>query len=60
MIDQNSILSIIDHTLLKAEASKEQIIQLCQEAITYGAATVSRTVIIHHWLQNNWPAAKSR
>ena len=40
MIDQNSILSIIDHTLLKAEASKEQIIQLCQEAITYGAATV--------------------
>ena len=40
MIDKNNILSIIDHTLLKADASKEQIIQLCQEAIHYGAATV--------------------
>ena len=36
MIDKNNILSIIDHTLLKADASKEQIIQLCQEAIHYG------------------------
>ena len=40
MIDKHNILSIIDHTLLKADASKEQIIQLCQEAIHYGAATV--------------------
>ncbi len=40
MIDKKNILSLIDHTLLKAEATKEQIIQLCHEAIQYGVATV--------------------
>ena len=40
MIQESQLLSIIDHTLLKAEASREDIIRLCQEAIHYGAATV--------------------
>lgn len=31
---------LIDHTLLKAEATKEQIIQLCKEAKEYGFASV--------------------
>ena len=40
MIQESQLLSIIEHTLLKAEASREDIIRLCQEAIHYGAATV--------------------
>lgn len=39
MIDINLAL-MIDHTLLKPEATKEQIQQLCQEAITYGFYSV--------------------
>lgn len=31
----NSILSMIDHTLLKADASREMIEKLCKEAIEY-------------------------
>ena len=30
----------IDHTLLKADAKKEEIIQLCEEANTYSFASV--------------------
>lgn len=40
MIQESQLLSIIDHTLLKAEASREDIIRLCQEAIHYGVATI--------------------
>lgn len=29
MIQESQLLSIIDHTLLKAEASREDIIRLC-------------------------------
>lgn len=32
--------SYIDHTLLKADATKEQIEKLCKEAVEYGFATV--------------------
>jgi deoxyribose-phosphate aldolase len=35
-----ALAKFIDHTLLKAEASREQIEQLCQEAKTYEFATV--------------------
>ncbi len=35
-----SIASYIDHTLLKADATKEQVLKLCQEAITYNFASV--------------------
>lgn len=35
-----SVARMIDHTLLKPEASKEQIIKLCQEAKEYKFATV--------------------
>lgn len=35
-----SLASMIDHTLLKPESTKEQIIALCDEAKEYGFATV--------------------
>jgi len=35
-----SLASIIDHTLLLPEATRQQIEQLCDEATTYGFATV--------------------
>ena len=34
------LASYIDHTLLKADSSKEEIIQLCQDAKKYGFAAV--------------------
>ncbi|OUR97900.1 deoxyribose-phosphate aldolase [Halobacteriovorax marinus] len=36
----NNINSYIDHTLLKPDATKQQIVQLCQEASEYNFATV--------------------
>jgi deoxyribose-phosphate aldolase len=33
-----SVASIIDHTLLKPEATRTQVIQLCEEAVVYGFA----------------------
>jgi deoxyribose-phosphate aldolase len=35
-----SLACIIDHTLLLPEATRQQIEQLCDEATTYGFATV--------------------
>jgi deoxyribose-phosphate aldolase len=35
-----SLASVIDHTLLLPEATRQQIEQLCDEAMTYGFATV--------------------
>lgn len=35
-----NIAKLIDHTLLKPETSKEQIVELCEEAKKYGFATV--------------------
>lgn len=42
------INTYIDHTLLKPEASKQEIIQLCQEAEKYGFASVC---ILPIWVQ---------
>lgn len=36
----SNIASYIDHTLLKAEATKEQIVQICKEAAEYNFASV--------------------
>lgn len=35
-----ALARMIDHTLLKAEATREQLTQLCKEAVQYGFATV--------------------
>lgn len=40
MSTSQSVASLIDHTLLKANVTKEQIIQLCAEAKQYGFASV--------------------
>nr|HPJ71452.1 hypothetical protein [bacterium] len=37
---ERQIASMIDHTLLKATATEEQIRQLCREAAEYGFASV--------------------
>jgi deoxyribose-phosphate aldolase len=39
-ITKKSVAGIIDHTLLKPEATEAQIAKLCQEAIDYGFASV--------------------
>ncbi|KXG11330.1 Deoxyribose-phosphate aldolase 2 [Anoxybacillus sp. P3H1B] len=36
----NQLAKMIDHTLLKANTTKEQIVQLCEEAKQYGFASV--------------------
>lgn len=38
-IHQN-LAKLIDHTLLKPEATREQIVKLCEEAVKYGFASV--------------------
>ena len=35
-----NLSTYIDHTLLKADATRKQILQLCQEAKTYHFASV--------------------
>lgn len=37
---EKEILKLIDHTLLQADATWEQIVSLCDEAVKYGTATV--------------------
>ncbi|MCX5635563.1 MAG: deoxyribose-phosphate aldolase [Planctomycetota bacterium] len=39
-MDEKQLAGCIDHTLLKAEATSEQIRQLCQEAVSYGFCCV--------------------
>jgi deoxyribose-phosphate aldolase len=34
--DWKAVASIIDHTLLKPETSREEVIQLCEEALSFG------------------------
>lgn len=36
----SNIASMIDHTLLKPDATRDQILELCEEAASYGFATV--------------------
>jgi deoxyribose-phosphate aldolase len=38
--DWKSVASIIDHTLLRPETSRDQVIQLCEEALGFGFCTV--------------------
>ncbi|MFQ5823934.1 MAG: deoxyribose-phosphate aldolase [bacterium] len=40
VIDKVGLTKLIDHTLLKPEATREQIIKLCDEAVQYGFASV--------------------
>lgn len=40
IIDKVRLAKLIDHTLLKPDATKEQIIKLCDEAVQYGFASV--------------------
>ncbi len=39
-MEEKEILKLIDHTLLQADATWEQIVSLCDEAVKYGTATV--------------------
>lgn len=39
-MNKSALASIIDHTLLKATASSDEIINLCREAVEYGFGTV--------------------
>ena len=39
-MEEKDILKLIDHTLLQADATWEQIVSLCDEAVKYGTATV--------------------
>ncbi|MBQ3796436.1 MAG: deoxyribose-phosphate aldolase [Butyrivibrio sp.] len=39
-MEEKEILKLIDHTLLQADATWEQIVALCDEAVKYGTATV--------------------
>lgn len=39
-MNKNTIVSMIDHTILKADARKSEIIRLCEEAKNYGFASV--------------------
>ena len=49
--------SIIDHTLLRADATKEDILELCSEAKTYGFASVCTnscyTSLVHEQLKDS-------
>jgi len=38
--DWKSVASIIDHTLLRPETSRDQVIQLCEEALGFGFCSV--------------------
>src|SRR5690606_17305658 len=40
MIDRNELARMIDHTLLKPEATESDVRRLCQEAVEHGFATV--------------------
>ena len=39
-MELTKILSMVDHTLLKPEATWTQIREICDDAIHYGTATV--------------------
>jgi deoxyribose-phosphate aldolase len=50
-MDEKQLAAYIDHTLLKAEATSEQIRKLCQDAVSYGFCCVT--------IQQRWvPLAK--
>ena len=39
-MDKKEIAKYLDDTLLKADATPEQIVKICEEAKTYGCASV--------------------
>jgi deoxyribose-phosphate aldolase len=43
--DWHAVASLIDHTLLKPEATRDQVVQICRDALHYGFATV----FVHPW-----------
>ena len=55
--DPTSIASVIDHTLLKPEASREDILKVCQEAVQYRFAAVCAnpvwTALVHSTLKGS-------
>src|SRR5690625_5111661 len=52
MMEPMKLANMIDHTLLKPESTKEQMIELCEEAKQYGFATVC--------IQPSWVSMVSR
>lgn len=55
-MEQKALASYIDHTLLKADATEQQIIALCEEAAKYSFATVC---IQPCWIQKAAEALKA-
>ena len=53
----SDIASYIDHTLLKPEASREDILRVCEEAVKYGFASVCVnpiwTALVHNKLKGS-------
>lgn len=53
----SDIASYIDHTLLKPEASREDILRVCEEAVKYGFASVCVnpvwTALVHNTLKGS-------
>ena len=45
-MDKAQIARMIDHTILKAEATEKEVLKLCKEAVEYNFASVC---IIHQW-----------
>ena len=54
-MENKDIYPYIDHTLLKATATKEQIKQLCTEAEQYGTASVCIPPAFVKWVRRQFP-----
>lgn len=54
-MDNSQIFPYIDHTLLKATATKEQITQLCEEALIYHTASVCIPPSYVKFARNKFP-----
>lgn len=55
-MENNDIYQYIDHTLLKATATKAQIKQLCLEAQQYGTASVCIPPAFVKWAREQFPS----
>lgn len=54
-MDNSKIFSFIDHTLLKAVATEQQIRQLCEEALLYHTASVCIPASFVKFARDNFP-----
>ena len=54
-MDNSKIFPFIDHTLLKATATEEQIRQLCEEALLYHTASVCIPASFVKFARENFP-----